>query len=115
MSVASVAGLTHLRTGAPYAMSKAAIIQLTRNLACEWAADGIRVNCVAPWYIDTPLVQPVLQDPQYLKDILDRTPMARIGTPQEAAAAIAFLAMPAASYITGQCLAVDGGFSQFGF
>lgn len=115
VSVASVAGLTHLRTGAPYAMSKAAIIQLTRNLACEWAADGIRVNCVAPWYIDTPLVQPVIQDRQYLKEILDRTPMGRIGSAEEAAAAITFLAMPAASYITGQCLAVDGGFTQFGF
>jgi Tropinone reductase 1 len=115
VSVASVAGLTHLRTGAPYAMSKAAIIQLTRNLACEWAADGIRVNCVAPWYIDTPLVQPVIKDPQYLQEILDRTPMGRIGTAAEAAAAITFLSLPAASYITGQCLAVDGGFMQFGF
>jgi Tropinone reductase 1 len=115
VSVASVAGLTHLRTGAPYAMSKAAIIQLTRNLACEWASDGIRVNCVAPWYIDTPLVQGVLKDPEYRQDILDRTPMGRIGTAQEAAAAVTFLALPAASYITGQCLAVDGGFMQFGF
>jgi len=115
VSVASVAGLTHLRTGAPYAMSKAAIIQLTRNLACEWAADGIRVNCVAPWYIDTPLTAPVLKNQKYLDEILRRTPMGRVGTPAEAAAAVTFLSLPAASYITGQCLAVDGGFTQFGF
>jgi Tropinone reductase 1 len=107
--------MTHMRTGAPYAMSKAAIIQLTRNLACEWAADGIRVNCIAPWYIDTPLAKTVLQDPDYLDEVLQRTPLGRIGQPEEVAAAVAFLAMGAASYITGQCVAVDGGFMQFGF
>jgi Tropinone reductase 1 len=115
VNIASVAGLTHMRTGAPYAMSKAAIIQLTRNLACEWAADGIRVNCIAPWYIDTPLAKTVLQDPDYLDEVLQRTPLGRIGQPEEVAAAVAFLAMGAASYITGQCVAVDGGFMQYGF
>ncbi len=115
INIASVAGLTHMRTGAPYAMSKAAMIQLTRNLACEWAADGIRVNCIAPWYIDTPLAQSVLRDPDYLDEVLQRTPLGRIGQPEEVAAAVAFLAMGAASYITGQCIAVDGGFMQFGF
>ena len=112
---ASVAGLTHLRTGAPYGMSKAAMIQLTRNLAVEWAQEGIRVNAVAPWYIRTPLADQVLSDPDYRKDVLDRTPMGRIGEVEECARAIAFLCMPAASYITGQCLAVDGGFTVFGF
>jgi Tropinone reductase 1 len=112
---ASVAGLTHLRTGAPYGMSKAGMIQLTRNLAVEWAGEGIRVNAVAPWYIKTPLADQVLADPAYRKDVLDRTPMGRVGEVGEAARAIAFLCMPASSYITGQCLAVDGGFSVFGF
>jgi len=112
---ASVAGLTHLRTGAPYGMSKAAMIQLTRNLAVEWAQEGIRVNAVAPWYIRTPLADQVLIDPDYRKDVLDRTPMGRVGEVEECARAIAFLCMPAASYITGQCLAVDGGFTVFGF
>lgn len=112
---ASVAGLTHLRTGAPYGMSKAAMIQLTRNLAAEWAAEGIRVNAVAPWYIRTPLADQVLKDEAYARDVLDRTPMGRVGEVKECARAIAFLCMPAASYITGQCLAVDGGFSIFGF
>lgn len=112
---ASVAGLTHLRTGAPYGMSKAAMIQLTRNLAVEWAAEGIRVNAVAPWYIRTPLAEQVLSDPAYRQDVLQRTPMGRVGEPEECARAIAFLCMPAAAYITGQCLAVDGGFSVYGF
>ena len=112
---ASVAGLTHLRTGAPYGMSKAGMIQLTRNLAVEWAQEGIRVNAVAPWYIRTPLADQVLKDEDYRQAVLDRTPMGRVGEVEECARAIAFLALPAASYITGQCLPVDGGFSVFGF
>lgn len=112
---ASVAGLTHLRTGAPYGMSKAALIQLTRNLAVEWASEGIRVNAVAPWYIDTPLARQVLDDATYAEAVLARTPMGRVGTPEEVARAMAFLCMPASSYITGQVIAVDGGFSVYGF
>ncbi len=115
VNVASVAGLVHLATGAPYGASKAAIIQLTRNLACEWAADGVRVNAVAPWYIATPLAQQVLADPDYRRAVVQRTPMGRIGEPAEVAAAVAFLCMPASAYITGQCLAVDGGFTVNGF
>lgn len=115
INVSSVAGLTHLRTGAVYGMTKAALIQLSRNLASEWAEDNIRVNAVAPWYIGTPLAETVLKNEHYLKQVLDRTPMKRIGQPEEVAGAVAFLCMPAASYITGQCLAVDGGFTTYGF
>ncbi|WP_299985972.1 SDR family oxidoreductase [uncultured Pontibacter sp.] len=113
--VTSVAGLTHVRTGAIYGMTKAALVQLTKNLAGEWAADGIRVNAVAPWYISTPLAQTVLQDEKYLHEVLIRTPMRVIGKPEDVAGAVAYLCMPAAAYITGQTLAVDGGFTINGF
>lgn len=115
VNVGSVSGMTHVRTGSPYGMTKAALHQLTRNLAAEWAIDGIRVNAVAPWYIRTQRSEPALADSDYLDEVLDRTPLRRIGEPEEVAAAIAFLCLPAASYITGQVLAVDGGFINYGF
>lgn len=115
VNILSVAGLTHLRTGAPYGMSKAALVQLTRNLAVEWATDGIRVNAIAPWYTHTPLAETVLQNPAYRQQVLDRTPLGRIAAPAEVARPAAFLCMPASSYITGQCMAVDGGFTVYGF
>jgi len=115
VNVGSVSGLTHVRSGAPYGMSKAALHQMTRNLAAEWADDGVRVNAVAPWYIRTRRTSDALSNPDYLDEVLERTPMGRIGEPEEVAAAVAFLCLPAASYITGQCLAVDGGFIHYGF
>jgi tropinone reductase I len=115
VNVASVSGITHVRTGVAYGMSKAALVQMTKNLACEWACDGIRVNAVAPWYIRTRRSEAALKDTDYLEEVLARTPMNRIGEPSEVAAAVAFLSMPCASYITGECIAVDGGFLRYGF
>ncbi|NOZ34388.1 MAG: SDR family oxidoreductase [Chlorobi bacterium] len=113
--ISSVAGQTHLKTGAVYAMTKAAINQLTKNLAVEWASENIKVNAVAPWYIKTPLAETVLKNKDYKNDVLSRTPMNKIGEPEDVAAAVSFLCMPASDYITGQILAVDGGFTIFGF
>lgn len=115
VNVGSVSGITHVRSGAPYGMTKAAMHQMTRNLACEWAEDGIRVNAVAPWYIRTRRTSGKLADPDYLDDVLLRTPMGRIGEAEEVAAAVAFLCLPASSYVTGECIAVDGGFLRYGF
>jgi Tropinone reductase 1 len=114
VNVVSVAAFRNLGTGVPYAMSKAAVVQMTRALAAEWARDRIRVNAVAPWYIRTPLAEPVLTDPARLNAILSRTPAGRVGEPSEVAAVAVFMCLPAASYVTGQCVAVDGGFTSAG-
>ena len=70
---------TSMKSGVPYAMSKAAISQMSYNLSVEWAPDNIRVNVVAPWYIATPLTKPVLDNPEAYQAVIDRTPMKRIG------------------------------------
>jgi Tropinone reductase 1 len=115
VNIGSVSGLTHVRTGAVYGMSKAALHQLTRNLACEWAEDGVRVNAVAPWYIRTRRTSSALAQPEYYEEVIARTPLRRIGEPEEVASAVAFLCLPASSYVTGECIAVDGGFLRYGF
>ncbi|HTE50213.1 MAG TPA: SDR family oxidoreductase [Kofleriaceae bacterium] len=107
--VGSVAGHLALPTGVAYAAAKAGLAQSARTLALEWARDGIRVNTVSPWYTRTPLVESILARPDWLAAILAATPLGRIAEPREVATVVAFLAMPASSYVTGQCIAVDGG------
>ncbi|MBZ8182530.1 SDR family oxidoreductase [Oscillatoria salina] len=114
VNISSVYAFVTGRTGSPYVMTKAAIAQLTRYLAVEWATDGIRVNSIAPGVIRTPLSKPAWSNPERLAAIVARKPMGRLGEPEEVAAAVAFLCMSGASYITGECLAVDGGFLAFG-
>ncbi len=115
VNVSSTGGQTAIRTGSIYGMTKAAMIQLTKNLAVEWAEEGIRVNCVAPWYIRTPLAETVLKNKEYYDTVIGRTPMKKVGNPEDVAAAVAFFCTPAAAFVTGQTLSVDGGFTVFGF
>src|SRR5699024_11037662 len=91
-----------------YSASKAALIGLTRSLAMELAPSNIRVNCVAPGVIHTDMVE--VLGAETLADLADQTPMGRLGTPEEVAAAVAFLAGDSAAFITGQVLTADGGF-----
>lgn len=107
--IGSVAGHIALATGVAYAAAKAGLAQAARTLALEWARDGIRVNAVSPWYTRTPLVEPVLAKPETLAAIVERTPLGRIAEPREVATVVAFLAMGASSYVTGQTFVVDGG------
>ena len=109
VNVASIAALTALGTGAVYSAAKAGLVHLSRYLAVEWGGQGIRVNCVAPWYIRTPLVAPVLDDPERLARVLSKTPLGRVGEPEEVASVIAFLCSDGASYLSGVVIPVDGG------
>ncbi|ARP85314.1 SDR family NAD(P)-dependent oxidoreductase [Bordetella genomosp. 9] len=93
-----------------YAASKGGVAQLTKSLALAYAADGIRVNAVAPGWIATPLTQALQDDPARSGPILSRTPLGRWGTPADVADAVAFLCTPAAGFMTGVILPVDGGY-----
>ena len=114
INVASVAASQDIKSGAPYAMAKAGLLQQTRSLASEWADKNIRVNAVSPWYTETPLVKPIMDQKERYDKIIERTPLKRFAQPEEMANTIAFLAMDQSSYITGQNLVVDGGLSANG-
>jgi NAD(P)-dependent dehydrogenase (short-subunit alcohol dehydrogenase family) len=113
INIASMSGLIVNRPQAQtsYNTSKAAVIHLTKSLAAEWAPFNIRVNAIAPGYMGTPMAQPFFDDPQYGGLWIDATPMKRPGRPEELGPAAVFLASEASSFITGEILVIDGGFT----
>jgi 2-deoxy-D-gluconate 3-dehydrogenase len=112
VNVASIMGLSGggLYPNISYQTTKGAVVNMTRALAVEWAASNIRVNAVAPTWVRTPFIRPILDNPELLARIEAMTPMRRLAEPEEVAAAILFLASPAAAMVTGHTLPVDGGF-----
>ncbi len=114
VNMSSITGHVGTPLRAAYAATKAAILGYTRVLAKELAPEGIRVNAVQPGFIDTDFVRPFLSNkPEQVADVLRHIPLDRMGTADEAAWPIAFLASPAASYITGQSIVIDGGWMLF--
>jgi NAD(P)-dependent dehydrogenase (short-subunit alcohol dehydrogenase family) len=112
INMASVMGLVGYFQRAAYCSSKAAVVNLTRVLAVEWAEHGIRVNAVCPTFVDTPLTRPMFESqPEFTADVMKRTLLGRLATPEEIAAAVVFLASPGAAMVHGHALAVDGGWT----
>jgi NAD(P)-dependent dehydrogenase (short-subunit alcohol dehydrogenase family) len=115
INIVSVAGQVALRTGVAYGSSKAGLIHMTKVLALEWAKFGVNLNAIAPWYFRTPLTEKLLSDEAFMQEVLEHTPMGRIGDVQDLVGPAVFLASDAASYITGQTISVDGGMTIYGF
>ncbi len=111
INISSIASILDDGTGFPYAASKAAVNQLTRSLAVEWGRYNIRVNAILPWFIKTPLTEDYLANNSNYERIVGRTPLNRVGRPDEVSSLAAYLAMDISSYITGQAISVDGGLS----
>jgi NAD(P)-dependent dehydrogenase (short-subunit alcohol dehydrogenase family) len=110
VNTASVAGLIGGRGLAAYVASKHGVVGLTKTAALEYAPQGIRVNCVCPGVIHTPMTERGLSDPERRARIIASEPMGRVGTPEEVAEAVVWLCSDAASFVTGHTMTVDGGF-----
>ncbi|XP_010521558.1 PREDICTED: tropinone reductase homolog At2g30670-like isoform X1 [Tarenaya hassleriana] len=111
----SIGGVVSCILGSIYGATKGAMNQLAKNLACEWARDNIRTNSVAPGVVETPMTETFLGYEEFTETVVSRTPLGRLGEAKEVSSLVAFLCMPAASYITGQTVCVDGGLTINGF
>jgi 2-deoxy-D-gluconate 3-dehydrogenase len=111
INISSIMGLVGYYNRAAYCSSKAGVVNLTRVLAIEWAEHDIRVNAVCPTFVETELNRHLFADASFRDEILRRTPLKRLGTPDDVAAAVVFLASPAAALITGHALVTDGGWT----
>ena len=113
VNVASVAGIRAAPMQGVYGMTKAAILSMTQTLGFELASSGVRVNALAPGFVDTKFAAAIVQNPALRDQVVGRTPMARIGVPHEIGGAAVYLLSDAASYMTGQTVVIDGGLTLF--
>ncbi|MDB5707663.1 MAG: short-chain dehydrogenase, partial [Sphingomonas bacterium] len=107
--ISSIGGLRGSPVIGAYCISKAADMQLARNLAVEYGPDNVRVNCIAPGLIKTDFARALWEDPEREKRTNSSTPLRRIGQPEEIAGAVVYLAAPASAFMTGQTMVIDGG------
>ena len=110
VNLASLTSFVGVPTAVPYGASKTGILGMTRAMAAEWAPRGIRVNAIAPGYFRTGLTGAFYENPDWVAAMTARVPLGRLGRLEDLSGAVMFLASSASSYVTGQCLIIDGGF-----